>query len=141
MLSVVIPCYNEEDRLPATVDAIKRYLGARGDSYELILADDGSVDGTQKLIAAAVAGASNIRNVHLVQNRGKGRALAEGVAISKGDRILLTDADLSTPIEELPKLEAKLDADAGVAIASRSIRGSAGVGSQPGYPRLVGEKV
>src|SRR5256885_15466128 len=140
MLSVVIPCYNEEDRLPATVDAIKKYLAARGDRYELILADDGSVDGTQKVIAAAMAGASNVRNVHLVQNRGKGRALAEGVAISKGDRVLLTDADLSTPIEELPKLEAKLDADAGVAIASRSIRGSAGGGPPPGYPVVVGEK-
>src|SRR5206468_1787963 len=60
MLSVVIPCYNEEARLPATVDAIKKYLGARGDRYELILADDGSVDGTQKVIAAAMAGASNV---------------------------------------------------------------------------------
>src|SRR5467141_392539 len=139
MLTVVIPCYNEEARLPATVDAIKRYLGARGDRYELILADDGSVDGTQKVIAAAMAGASNVRNVHLVQNRGKGRALAEGVALSKGDRILLTDADLSTPIEELPKLEAKLDAGAGVAIASRSIKGSEVVVSQPVYRVLMGK--
>src|SRR6266581_4565532 len=139
MLSVVIPCYNEEDRLPATVEAIKKYLGARGDRYELILADDGSVDGTQKVIAAAMAGASNVRNVHLVQNRGKGRALAEGVAISKGDRVLLTDADLSTPIEELPKLEAKLDAGVGVAIASRSIKGSEIVVSQPVYRVLMGK--
>src|SRR6266849_486210 len=101
MLSVVIPCYNEEERLPATVDAIKRYLGARGDRYELILAD--------------------------------------GVAVSKGDRILLTDADLSTPIEELPKLEAKLNAGAGVAIASRSIKGSEVVVSQPVYRVLMGK--
>src|SRR5260370_36950560 len=104
MLSVVIPCFNEEARLPATVDAIKRYLGARGYRYELILADDGSMDGTQKVIAAAMAGASNVRNVHLVQNRGKGRALAKGVAVGKWDRILLTDADMSTPSEELPNL-------------------------------------
>ena len=139
MLSVVIPCYNEEARLPATVDAIKRYLGGRGDSYELILADDGSVDGTQKVIAAAVAGASNVRNVHLVQNRGKGRALAEGVAVSKGDRILLTDADLSTPIEELDKLQASLNAGAGVAIASRALRASRVEVSQPIYRVLMGK--
>src|SRR5207237_1933114 len=139
MLSVVIPCFNEEDRLPATVDAIKKYLGARGDRYELILADDGSVDGTQKVIAAAMAGASNVRNVHLVQNRGKGRALAAGVAMSRGDRVLLTDADLSTPIEELPKLEARLDAGAGVAIGSRSIKGSQIVISQPVYRVLMGK--
>src|SRR5260221_6570977 len=124
MLTVVIPCYNEEDRLPATVDAIKRYLGARGDRYELNLADDGSVDGTQKVIAAAMAGASNVRNVHLVHNRGKGRALAEGVAVSQRDRILLTDADLSTPTHELPKLDTSLDAGGGLAIASRSITDS-----------------
>src|SRR5712691_7358530 len=125
--------------MPAIVDAIKRYLGARGDRYELILADDGSVDGTQNVIAAAMAGASNVRNVHLVQNRGKGRALAEGVAVSKGDRILLTDADLSTPIEELPKLEAELDAGAGVAIGSRAIKGSRVELSQPIYRVLMGK--
>jgi dolichyl-phosphate beta-glucosyltransferase len=139
MLSVVIPCYNEQDRLPATVDAIKRYLGARGDQYELILSDDGSVDGTGKVIDAAMQGAPNVRSVRLVANRGKGRALAEGVAMSKGDRVLLTDADLSTPIEELPKLEAKLDAGAGVAIASRSIRGSQIEVSQPVYRVLMGK--
>src|SRR5215831_6935068 len=139
MLSVVIPCYNEQDRLPATVEAIKRYLAARGDHYELILADDGSLDGTGKVIDAAMRGAPNVRAVRLVQNRGKGRALAEGVAMSKGDRVLLTDADLSTPIEELPKLEAKLEAGAGVAIASRSIKGSQIEISQPIYRVLMGK--
>ncbi|HET7465962.1 MAG TPA: dolichyl-phosphate beta-glucosyltransferase [Candidatus Dormibacteraeota bacterium] len=139
MLSVVIPCYNEQDRLPATVEAIKRYLGARGVDYEMILADDGSADGTGRVIDAAIKDAPNVRAVRLVANRGKGRALAEGVAVSRGDRVLLTDADLSTPIEELPKLEAKLDAGAGVAIASRSIKGSQVVVSQPVYRVLMGK--
>src|ERR1051326_5465765 len=93
MLSVVIPCYNEQDRLPATVDAIRRYLATRGDDYELILADDGSVDGTQKVIAAAMDGADNVRTVRLPHNRGKGRALAEGVKLSRGDRVLLTRSE------------------------------------------------
>src|SRR3989442_14485532 len=114
MLSVVIPCYNEEDRLPATVEAIKKYLGARGDRYELILADDGSVDGTQKVIAGAMAGASNVRNVHLVQNRGKDRALAEGAAASKSDGILLPAPDLYTLIEELATLAKTFELSAGV---------------------------
>jgi dolichyl-phosphate beta-glucosyltransferase len=139
MLSVVIPCYNEQDRLPATVVAIRRYLAMRGDEYELILADDGSVDGTQRVIAAAMDGADNVRTVRLPHNRGKGRALAEGVKLSRGDRVLLTDADLSTPIEELPKLEAKLDAGAGVAIASRALRQSQVVISQPIYRVLMGK--
>jgi len=139
MLSVVVPCYNEQDRLPASVDSIQRYLAARGEDYELIFADDGSRDGTQKVIAEAMAGATNVRMVRLPENRGKGRALAEGVKLAHGDRVLLTDADLSTPIEELPKLEAQLEAGAGVAIASRALKQSQVVISQPIYRVLMGK--
>jgi dolichyl-phosphate beta-glucosyltransferase len=139
MLSIVIPCYNEQDRLPASVDSIKSYMTARGVDYELILSDDGSVDRTGEVIAAAMKDAPQVRAVRLPHNRGKGRALAEGVAVTKGDRVLLTDADLSTPIDELPKLEAQLDAGAGVAIASRSIKGSQIVISQPIYRVLMGK--
>lgn len=139
MLSVVIPCYNERDRLPATVDAIKRYMSDRGIDYELIISDDGSTDATPQVIAKAIDGSPQVRAVRLPHNRGKGRALAEGVAVTRGERVLLTDADLSTPIEELPKLEAPLDAGAGVAIASRSIKGSLVVISQPIYRVLMGK--
>jgi dolichyl-phosphate beta-glucosyltransferase len=139
MLSVVIPCFNEQDRLPATVDAIKAYMAAHRIDYELILADDGSTDRTEDAIRAAMDGAANVRLVKLPQNRGKGRALAEGVAASTGDRVLLTDADLSTPIDELPKLEAGLDRGAGVAIASRALKGSHIVIHQPVYRVLMGK--
>jgi dolichyl-phosphate beta-glucosyltransferase len=139
MLSVVIPCFNEQDRLPATVDAIKSYMAERGIDYELVLADDGSQDATQQVIAKASVHAPQVRSVRLPRNRGKGRALAEGVAMTRGDRVLLTDADLSTPIDELPKLEARLDAGAGVAIASRSIKGSQVLTSQPLYRVLMGK--
>jgi dolichyl-phosphate beta-glucosyltransferase len=139
LLSIVIPCYNEQDRLPASVDSIKSYMASRGLDYELILSDDGSTDATQDVIAAAMKDAPQVRTVRMPHNRGKGRALAEGVAVSKGDRVLLTDADLSTPIEELPKLEARLDAGAGVAIASRAVKGSQVVISQPIYRVLMGK--
>ena len=139
MLSIVIPCYNEQDRMPATVDAIKRYMAARGIDYELILADDGSTDGTAAAIAKAMADAPQVRTVRLPHNRGKGRALAEGVAVTTGDRVLVTDADLSTPIEELPKLEAPLDSGAGVAIASRAIKGREIVIHQPIYRVAMGK--
>jgi dolichyl-phosphate beta-glucosyltransferase len=139
VLSVVIPCYNEQDRLPRTVETIKRYLADRGIEYELILADDGSRDSTQDVIAKAMEGAPQVRTVKLPHNRGKGRALAEGVAISRGERVLLTDADLSTPIDELAKLEAALDGGAGVAIASRAIKGSRVELSQPVYRVLMGK--
>jgi dolichyl-phosphate beta-glucosyltransferase len=139
MLSIVIPCFNEQDRLPATVQAIQRYMGERGLEYELILSDDGSRDGTAAVIASAISGSARVRMVKLPQNRGKGRALAEGVAVTHGELVLLTDADLSTPIEELPKLEARLAAGAGVAIASRAIKGSRIVISQPIYRVLMGK--
>jgi len=136
---VVIPCYNEELRLPRTIEQIERYLGARGDRYELILVDDGSGDGTRRVMEEAVARNKLIRIVALPVNRGKGRALAEGVKVSRGDYVLVTDADLSTPIEELPKLEAALAAGAGVAIGSRAIKGSRVELSQPIYRVLMGK--
>ena len=138
-LSVVIPCYNEELRLPRTIEQIERYLGARGDRYELILVDDGSADGTRKAMEEAAARNKSIRIVALPVNRGKGRALAEGVKVSRGDYVLATDADLSTPIEELPKLEAAVAAGAGVAIGSRAIKGSRVELSQPIYRVLMGK--
>ncbi len=136
---MVIPCYNEELRLPRTIEQIERFLGARGDRYELILVDDGSADGTRKVMEEAAARNKSIRIVALPVNRGKGRALAEGVKVSRGDYVLVTDADLSTPIEELPKLEAAVAAGAGVAIGSRAVKGSRVELSQPIYRVLMGK--
>ena len=138
-LSVVVPCYNEEQRLPRTIDQVERYLGGRQLQYELVLVDDGSADGTRSVMDAAAARNRSVRVETLPHNRGKGRALATGVGAATGERILLTDADLSTPIEELPKLEAALDSGAGVAIASRALRGSRVEVSQPIYRVAMGK--
>jgi dolichyl-phosphate beta-glucosyltransferase len=138
-LSIVIPCYNEEQRLPRTIEQIERYL-ARGEaSYELILVDDGSSDGTRTIMDAAAGRNPSVRLEALPHNRGKGRALAEGVAAARGAEILVTDADLSTPIEELEKLRGALRGGAGVAIASRALRGSRVEVSQPIYRVLMGK--
>ncbi|HSS61571.1 MAG TPA: dolichyl-phosphate beta-glucosyltransferase [Candidatus Limnocylindrales bacterium] len=139
MLSVVIPCYNEEQRLPRTVEQIERFLDGKQTPYELILVDDGSADGTRQVMDAAAKKHAGVRIEVLPHNRGKGRALAVGVQAAKGDEILLTDADLSTPIEELDKLEAALRGGAGVAIASRAVRGSRVEVSQPIYRVLMGK--
>jgi dolichyl-phosphate beta-glucosyltransferase len=139
VLSIVIPCYNEEARLPRTIEQVERYLDGKDVSYELILVDDGSSDGTRKVMDAAAERNRFVRLEALPSNRGKGRALAEGVAVAKGSEVLVTDADLSTPIEELPKLQAELDRGAGVAIASRAVRGSRVEISQPFYRVLMGK--
>ncbi len=138
-LSIVVPCYNEEERLPRTIEEIERYLEGKGLSYELILVDDGSTDGTRLVMDAAAERSRFVRLEALPRNRGKGRALAEGVAVARGSRILVTDADLSTPIEELEKLRAELDKGAGVAIASRALRASRVEVSQPIYRVLMGK--
>jgi dolichyl-phosphate beta-glucosyltransferase len=139
VLSIVVPCYNEEERLPHTVEQIERYLNGKNVEYELILVDDGSADGTRMVMDAAASRNRLVRLEALPRNRGKGRALAEGVAVAKGSEILVTDADLSTPIEELPKLQAELEKGAGVAIASRALRDSRVEVSQPIYRVLMGK--
>ena len=138
-LSIVIPCYNEEQRLPRTIEQIERYLAGKELSHELILVDDGSTDGTRKIMDAAAERNRSVRLEALPHNRGKGRALAEGVAAATGAEILVTDADLSTPIEELDKLRAELRNGAGVAIGSRALRGSRVEVSQPIYRVIMGK--
>lgn len=139
MLSIVVPCFNEEQRLPRTIEQIEHYLNGKHVDYELILVDDGSADGTRRVMDAAAARHASVRVEGLPHNRGKGRALAVGVNAARGDEILLTDADLSTPIEELDKLQAALDNGAGVAIASRALRNSRVEVSQPIYRVVMGK--
>lgn len=138
-LSIVVPCYNEQDRLPETIERIVGYMDSRGTPYELVLADDGSTDGTRQVMDDAAAKHRAVRIVGLPKNRGKGRALAEGVKATTGLRILVCDADLSTPIEELSELEKAFNAGAGVAIGSRSIKGSRVEIHQPVYRILMGK--
>jgi glycosyltransferase involved in cell wall biosynthesis len=127
-LSVVVPAYNEEARLRPTLDAIRAHLGAdpgRWGEWELIVVDDGSTDGTVAIAEAAAAAEPRVRLVRSPGNHGKGHALRLGVLASYGRRVLLTDADLATPIEELDQLDKQLgeqltDDGLGAAIGSRA---------------------
>ncbi len=122
-LSIVIPAYNEERRLPQTLKRILDWLEQRSFTFrEVIVVDDGSSDGT----AAVVEEYSKIHAlVQLLRNpgnRGKGYAVRHGMLKAAGDWILSTDADLSTPIEELEKLcAAAAEQDAAIAIGSRGV--------------------
>lgn len=136
-LSVVIPCYNEAGRIEQTLELIRVYLDGTGRSYELILVDDGSVDGTLATMHAARERLSTVRVLDLMSNRGKGRAVAHGVLVSRGDTVLYTDADLSTPIEELDGLERALVAGADVVLGTRVVSGAGRV-RRPLYRRAMG---
>jgi dolichyl-phosphate beta-glucosyltransferase len=115
-LSIVIPAYNEEARLGPTLDRINAWRGARPGTAEVVVSDDGSRDRTREIAAAAGA-----RVVGHMPNRGKGAAVREGMLAALGDRVLMCDADLATPIEELDKLGAELDRGADIAIGSRAL--------------------
>ncbi len=137
-LSLVVPCFNEESRLPASLVVAQEFLRRRGASFELILVDDGSADRTPDLIREAAQASGAVRCVLLPANRGKGRAIAEGVRVSCGQEVLTSDADFSAPIGELPKLEAALAAGADIAIGSRAKRGAREV-DQPLHRRAMGK--
>ncbi len=121
-LSVVVPAYNEEARLPRTLRRLREYLDARGEPYEIVVVDDGSTDGTAE--AARAAGGPVVRLLAGERNRGKGHAVRRGMLAAAGARRLMCDADLSTPIEELERLEARLAEGCGVAIGSRAVSGA-----------------
>ncbi len=123
-ISVVIPAYNEEARLGPTVERTMAYLEARGGDWEIIVVDDGSRDRTIAVAEAAASGDRRVRVLGHRGNRGKGAAVRDGMLATTTDRALFSDADLATPIDELAKLEARLDAGADVAIASRALPGS-----------------
>lgn len=117
-ISIIIPAYNEEKRLPATLDRVRKYLCRGGwQFWEIIVVDDGSSDAT-----AQVAHDAQVRVVANPGNRGKGFAVRHGMLEARGAWALLSDADLSTPIEELEKLWcAAAQQNADVVIGSRAV--------------------
>jgi len=118
-LSVVIPAFNEGQRLPRTLRKVRDHLDRQGTPYEIVVVDDGSSDDTGE--QARQAGGP-LTTVHRNErNRGKGYSVRRGMLQARGELRLMTDADLSTPIEELPRLTARIDDGCHVVIASRAL--------------------
>jgi dolichyl-phosphate beta-glucosyltransferase len=132
-LSVVIPAYDEAARVEPGLRRAADYLERRGIAYELLVVDDGSRDDT-----AGVAARAGARVLRHERNLGKGAAVRTGVLASAGARVLLSDADFSTPIEELEKLEPRLG-EADLVVGSRAVAGSVITARQPLYRELMGK--
>lgn len=134
-ISIIIPAYNEEKRLPGTLQAIERYLSRTTWEFaEVVVVNDGSGDAT-----ADVARQAGARVLDNPGNRGKGYSVRHGMLEAKGEWSLLTDADLSAPIEELDRLwRAAENEHAEIAIGSRALdRSLIGV-HQPAFREMVG---
>jgi glycosyltransferase involved in cell wall biosynthesis len=119
-LSIVIPSFNEELRLPATLDRVSAWIDAGGKCTEVVVVDDGSTDRTAAVAESFRAKIPLLRTLANEQNRGKGYSVRRGMQEARGEMVLFTDADLSAPIEEADKLLAAL-ADFDVAIGSRAL--------------------
>ncbi len=120
-LSIVIPAFNEADRIIPTIGAIAAHVAVSHPRWELIIADDGSTDETVARVDSL--GLVNARVSSVGRNLGKGGAVRRGMLSARAPRVLFADADQSTPIEELRGLQAALDAGADVAIGSRGAEG------------------
>jgi glycosyltransferase involved in cell wall biosynthesis len=123
LLSLVIPAYNERERLPRTLRAIRRYLTERDLAAEVIVVDDGSGDDTAVLAARRAARWPALRVVS-TPHRGKGHAVREGLLAARGRYAMFCDADLSMPLAELHKFLPPERTDTEIAIASREAPGA-----------------
>ena len=139
-ISIVIPAYNEANRLPDTLEKIVIYLREKKVSFELIAVDDGSKDNTAEIVLQASKKYPEIRLLRNVRNYGKGYAVRKGVLEARGKYILFTDGDLSTPITELSGLwHAIREEGFDVAIGSRSLPEAQILVRQPWYRGIFGQ--
>jgi dolichyl-phosphate beta-glucosyltransferase len=138
-LSVVVPAYNEAPRIVPTLSRLAEYLGDAFGSYEIIVVDDGSTDDTSAVVQNLGRRLAGIRLIRYAQNRGKGYAVRTGCLASKGNILLISDADLSTPIEEIEKLLPFIDAGFDVVIGSRGLPGSEIEVRQPWHREKMGK--
>ena len=119
-LSIIVPSFNEELRLPASLERIAAYIDSANRSTEVLVVDDGSTDRTAEVAASFSKRIANLRVLQNGQNRGKGYSVRHGMQEARGEAVLFTDADLSAPIEEAGKLLSALQ-QYDVAIGSRAM--------------------
>jgi dolichyl-phosphate beta-glucosyltransferase len=136
--SIVIPAYNESQRLGATLERVLAYVHLRGWEAEVIVVNDGSRDNTAEIVREFAKNNPILRLVENPGNRGKGYSVRNGILNSRGDIVVFSDADLSSPIEEMPKLLQALAEGADIAIGSRWLRAELQTQRQSLHRQLFG---
>jgi dolichyl-phosphate beta-glucosyltransferase len=137
-VSLVIPAYNERERLSRTFPRILAYLQALGLDYEIIIVDDGSIDGTAEAVRDMATGNPRVRVIRHERNAGKGRAVKTGMLAAEGNYIVFTDADLSVPIETVGPFLERLADGFDVVIGNRRMKESRLEVRQPRVREFLG---
>jgi dolichyl-phosphate beta-glucosyltransferase len=133
-ISIIVPAYNEEHRLPPTLERLHTFLSAQPLRYEILVVDDGSKDKTCEVVEQAMRTTPGLRLVRQIPNKGKGAAVRMGMLAARGQIRVMCDADCSMPPEQLPRLLAPIIAcKAEIAIGSRYAEGAVTDVKQPKY--------
>ncbi|MYC29691.1 MAG: glycosyltransferase family 2 protein [Chloroflexi bacterium] len=135
-LSVVVPAYNEESRIALTLEQLSTYLGRQEYSWEIIVADDGSMDATANIVSDWASSNGLIRLVRL-DHRGKGWAVQQGMLAARGEYRFLCDADLSMPVEQIDRFVAQAGDSPDIVLGSRELPDSRRIG-EPARRHLMG---
>lgn len=140
-LSVIIPAYNEEKRLPTTLLAVDKYLSEQTYPYEILVVNDGSKDSTVKIVKNFQRMIKNLIFLEYGKNRGKGYAVRFGMLKARGKYRLFTDADNSTSVNQVEKLLPYLKprGDYDIAIGSRAVKGHKILIHQPLHREIIGK--
>lgn len=137
-LSVIIPAYNEEKRLPKTLDEIDKYLSQQSYHYEIIVVNDGSKDKTAQVTRNLIPKIKNLKLIDNKKNNGKGYVVRQGMLKAQGDFRLFTDADNSTSIDQIEKMWPEFKKGYDIVIGSRDIKGAVIAVPQPWWRRQLG---
>lgn len=108
-LSIVMPAYQEEERIGRSLEEVRRFFAGRRERWELVVVDDGSADRTAEIVRSFQREMSQLRLMTLPHHCGKGRAVREGALSARGAVVLISDADLAAPLEEMKKLREAID--------------------------------
>ncbi len=138
-LSIIIPAYNEAERIPKTLLAMDVYLSTVSYPYEIVVVNDGSPDNTAEVVANTAKIVKNLKLIDVKKNRGKGAVVRDGMLAAKGDIRLFMDADNSTSVDQVENMLPFFKEGYGVVFGSRAVKGAKLEPPEPLYRQLIGK--